>query len=58
MSKRNGVGENVLGRGTVCMKARRKSLSRMRYLWSKRSPVGWIPKCERRGGMEAGELWS
>ena len=56
MSKRNGDEENVPGRGTVCTKAWRKALLRMRYLW--RSPVGWSPKCERREGMEAGELRS
>ena len=56
MSKRNGDEENVPGRGTVCTKAWRKALLRMRYLW--RSPVGWSPECERRGGMEAGELRS
>ena len=56
MSKRNGDEENVPGRGTVCTKAWRKALLRMRYLW--RSPVGWSPKCERREGMQAGELRS
>ena len=48
--------KKVLQVEDVCTKAWSKALLRMRCLW--RSPVGWGPKCERRGGVEAGELRS
>lgn len=50
MVKMSGERENVLGRGTVCMRVWRKVFLRVKYLWSKRSLVGWSFKCERRGG--------
>lgn len=52
-----GDRENVSDKGRVCMKAWRKALWRMMYLWTKRSSVGWSPGGERMeegGGVSCG----